>query len=235
MCTNKTIKNELRKYSKKSKARDLQRFFKTGPGEYGEGDVFIGVMVPNIRKVSKLYNETPLNEVLKLLKSKIHEERLTALLILVYKFAESNADQKKKIFQIYINNVRYINNWDLIDLTAHHIVGAYLMDKNKDLLYSFARSTNLWKRRISVLSTFNYIKQNKFEDSLAIADMLLNDKEDLIHKAVGWMLREIGNRNLQIEERFLKTRYKQMPRTMLRYAIEKFTESRRKRYLLGRI
>jgi len=228
------IKKELKNHSSKDKARILQGFFKTGPGEYGEGDIFIGVTVPNTRAVAKKYIDLDLKEVVQLLKSKIHEERLAALLILVAKFAKSPERDQDKIYKVYLSNTKYINNWDLVDLTAHHIVGSFLMDKDKQPLHVLARSKSLWERRIAMIATFHYIRNNAFDDTLSIAKILLNDGEDLIHKAVGWMLREIGKRDLAVEEKFLKQHYLKMPRTMLRYAIERFPESKRQAYLKGK-
>ncbi|MFH1378919.1 MAG: DNA alkylation repair protein [bacterium] len=229
----KSVQQALRKHASKKKAAILQRFFKTGPGEYGEGDVFAGVTVPQIRSVVKTYRDLPYADIIKLLKSPIHEERLCALLILVQRFSKGSCKDKQKTYEVYLNHIKYINNWDLIDLTACHIVGPYLKDKNKKILYSLANSSSLWERRIAVLATFSYIKDNIYTDSIKIAEILLQDTEDLIHKAVGWMLREIGKRNQQIEEKFLKKHYKTMPRTMLRYAIEKFPENKRKSYIKG--
>jgi len=231
----KQLQKELRAFSSKKDAEILQRFFKTGPGEYGEGDVFIGVRVPQIRSVVKKYSNISLSQLTQFLRSSIHEERLAALLILVLKFKKGSDLDKEKILQIYLKHTKYINNWDLIDLTAEHIVGAFHLDKNKDLLYELAKSRSMWKRRIAILSTFHYIKSNTFEPTLKIAEALLLDKQDLIHKAVGWMLREVGKRDLVAEERFLRIHYKYMPRTMLRYAIERFPESRRQAYLKGKI
>jgi len=224
------LKKELKIKASSKKAKILQRFFKTGPGEYGEGDIFLGVIVPDIRKIVKKYNGLKIEEVVKLLCSKIHEERLTALLIMVNKF--QIGEDREKIYNLYLKNVKYINNWDLVDLSVDKIIGAYLLDKPKLILYELARSKNIWKRRMSIIATFNFIKSNKFKEAFKIAKILLKDKHDLIHKAVGWMLREIGKRDLEIEERFLKKYYKKMPRTMLRYAIEKFPEKKRKQYLL---
>jgi len=225
------IKKRLREYSSKEKARILQRFFKTGPGEYGEGDVFIGVMVPYARKVAKEFNDAPLSGIEELLKSPVHEERLTALLILVSKFKKASEKEKARIYRSYLKNYSYINNWDLVDLTAHHIIGGFLKDKDRSVLYSLAVSKNLWKRRMSVISTFHYFKDNDFKETIKIAQMLLNDEEDLIHKAVGWALREVGKRDLSILESFLDKNCKVMPRTMLRYAIERMTEAKRKMYM----
>lgn len=230
----KDVTKDLTSYLDKGKANLLQRFFKTGKGEYGEGDVFIGVMVPSIRIVAKKYQALPLDEVQKLLNSKIHEHRLTALLILTYRFAKADENTKKQIVQLYLKNTKNINNWDLIDLSSVEILGEYFLEHHtyKKILYKFAKSTSLWERRISIISTFTFIRDYQFTDSLTIAEMLLNDKEDLIHKAVGWMLREIGKRDLRTEEGFLKKYYRTMPRTMLRYAIEKFPEKKRRIYLL---
>ncbi|MFH1868991.1 MAG: DNA alkylation repair protein [Candidatus Omnitrophota bacterium] len=186
-----------------------------------------------MRKVVKEHDDTSLREVTRLLRSKFHEERLAALLILVLKYRGADDNSKKKIFQLYIKNTGYINNWDLVDISAYHIVGAYLENRPKRLLYKLARSKLLWDRRIAILSTCCYIKKNKFSETLTISKILLCDKEDLIHKAVGWMLREVGKRDLSCEEKFLKKHYRSMPRTMLRYAIEKFPESKRESYMKG--
>lgn len=232
--TSEIIKKELKKSSNKEKAAILQRFFKTGPGEYAEGDIFIGLKVPEIRSVVDKNLDVSLTEVKKLLKSKIHEERLAALLILVGKF-EKGSDKKELIYNIYIRNTKFINNWDLVDLSAYKIVGSFLQDKDRSILYKLALSPSLWERRIAIISTFQYIKNNDFDDALHISKKLLGDQNDLIHKAVGWMLREIGKRNIVSEEKFLKKYYKIMPRTMLRYAIEKFPEAKRIAYLKGTI
>jgi 3-methyladenine DNA glycosylase AlkD len=229
------IKKRLKQLANKEKAEVLQRFFKTGPGEYGEGDVFIGAKVPDLRKVAKDFRDISIKDVMVLLESAIHEERLLALLILVRQYAKGNETTQKGIYTLYLNNTKYINNWDLVDVTAQHIVGDYLMDKNKAPLYRLAKSEDLWERRISIMATFYFIKHERYQDTLKIAAILLNDKEDLIHKAVGWMLREIGKRDRVIEETFLKQHYQGMPRTMLRYAIEKFSEPKRQQYLKGQI
>jgi 3-methyladenine DNA glycosylase AlkD len=229
------IKKRLRSFASKEKAKVLQGFFKTGPGEYGEGDIFLGVVVPDIRKVSWEFRGAPLYEVARLLASGVHEERLLALLMLVQAFDKGDDDKKRKIYDLYLNNTRYINNWDLVDLSAPNIVGNYLIDKNRKPLYRLAKSPELWERRIAILSTFAFIKQNDHRDALKIASMLLNDEHDLIHKAGGWMLREVGKRDLATEERFLKQYYRKMARTMLRYAIERFPEGKRKKYLNGKV
>lgn len=229
------LRKELRRYSSKKQAKVLQWFFKTGPGEYAEGDIFIGVKVPGIRAVAKKFKDISLEDVITLLQSSIHEERLTALFILIAQYARATPAEQKRIYELYIKHMRYINNWDLVDLSAEHIVGAYLMDKSKRPIYDLARSQVLWERRIAMLATYQYIKNDMFDDTLRVAAMLLLDKEDLIHKAVGWMLREVGKRDRATEERFLKRHYKKMPRTMLRYAIERFPESKRQAYLKGTI
>ncbi|MDP3791931.1 MAG: DNA alkylation repair protein [Candidatus Omnitrophota bacterium] len=225
------IKKRLKQYSNKKKIPVLQRFFKTGPGEYAQGDIFIGVMVPYARKVVKEFKDIGLKYLPKLLRSPIHEERLTALLILVYKFKSADDTGKKKIYRLYMKNSAFVNNWDLVDLTAHHIIGGFLNDKDKRALYELAKSKNLWERRLAVIATFYYIRNNDFEETLRLSGMLMGDKEDLIHKAVGWMLREVGKRDVKTLEGFLSVHCENMPRTMLRYAIEKFPEPKRKAYL----
>jgi 3-methyladenine DNA glycosylase AlkD len=225
------IQKRIRALADRKKARILQGFFKTGPGEYGEGDVFLGIPVPVIRKLAREHDGTPPDETIKLLTSSYHEERLLALLMLVRDFTRSSHSVKKNIYSLYLRNTRYINNWDLVDLSAPLIVGGYLVDKDRKELYALARSRDLWKRRIAIMATFAFIRRNDFTDTLKIAEMLLGDTHDLIHKAVGWMLRELGRRDLQEEEMFLQRHHRVMPRTMLRYAIERFPEAKRKRYL----
>jgi 3-methyladenine DNA glycosylase AlkD len=227
MATAIQLKRELKKLADKKQAELLQRFFKTSKGEYGEGDVFLGIKVPLQRKVAARYKDMPLSELQKLLNSKVHEHRLTALAILIGQYNQNPS----KVFDFYLKNTKNINNWDLVDISAHKIVGKYLLDKEKGLLYKLAQSKNLWERRMAVISTFAFINKNDFDDSLKLAKILLNDEHDLMHKAVGWMLREIGKKDLAAEESFLKKHCKIMPRTMLRYAIEKFPESKRKSYL----
>ena len=227
------IRSKLQKLGNKQKARVLQRFFKTGTGEYGEGDIFLGVRVPEVRKLAKEYKDIRISDVRKLMESPIHEERLLALLIFVIKYSKGNDLVKRRVCELYLKNTRHINNWDLVDLSAEKIVGDYLMDKSKKPLYNLVKSKSLWERRISIIATFHFIKQNKFAETFIIAEILLTDKEDLIHKAVGWMLREIGKRHLPTEEKFLNEHYQEMPRTMLRYAIERFPESKRQGYLKG--
>ncbi|MBF0224005.1 MAG: DNA alkylation repair protein [Desulfobacterales bacterium] len=227
--------NELIELGDSSRAEHAQRFFKTGEGEYGEGDKFLGIKVPILRQQVKKYKNIRLDEILVLLKSEFHEVRLFSLFMLVEKFAKGTPEDKTKIYELYLSNTKYINNWDLVDSSASYIVGAYLSDKDKKPLYKLAKSKNLWERRISIIATFYMIKQNEFYDALEISKILKNDKEDLIHKAVGWMLREIGKRNISVEKVFLEKYYKELPRTMLRYAIEKFPENERKMYLQGTI
>ena len=229
-------KKDLQKYASKKKANILSRFFKTGRGEYGEGDIFIGVIVPNIRKVAKKHQDLPLKETIKLLKSPIHEERVLALLIMVLKFQKAKTEaQKKLIYKAYLANTKHINNWNLVDLSSHEIVGNFLLNKPKKALYDLSKSKSLWERRISIVSTYRFIKNSQFKDTLKIARILLKDSHDLIHKAVGWMLREAGKRDLRALESFLKRYYKSMPRTMFRYSIEKFHENKRLKYLNGKI
>lgn len=225
------LRKEIKKKANPQKAKLLQGFFKTGKGQYGEGDVFLGIMVPIQREIVKRCHDLSLTDVQKLLNSKIHEERLIALLILVSQFKRDDIQKRKAIFKFYLKNTRNINNWDLVDLTAPNIAGQFLIDKNRKILYKLVKSKNLWEKRIVVLSTFAFIKYGQFKDALRVAEILLKDEHDLIHKAVGWMLREIGKRNLVAEEEFLKNHYRNMPRTMLRYAIEKFPEKKRIKYL----
>jgi 3-methyladenine DNA glycosylase AlkD len=229
------IKTHLKEIGNPDIAKHSQSFFKTGPGEYGEGDIFIGIRVPVLRVVAKKYRQLPLPAAEALLSSAIHEERLLALLILVLQFTHGDTAQRSQIFDCYCRNMKFVNNWDLVDSSAHWIVGAWLEVRSRSRLDNWARSKNLWKRRIAMMSTLAYIKKNDFGDTLRIAETLLHDSEDLIHKAVGWMLREVGNRDRTVEEAFLKLHYKVMPRTMLRYAIEKFPETLRKRYLEGKV
>jgi len=229
------LRKDLKKSSNKDKAKLLQRFFKTGKGEYAEGDIFLGISVPQQRKLAKKYSNLDILTLQSLLDSKIHEERLIALLILVENYKKSHEEQKYQISSFYLKNTKNINNWDLVDLSAPNILGNYLLEKPKDILFKLAQSSLLWEKRISIISSFAFIKNNQFDTTLKIAKILLNDSHDLIHKAVGWMLREIGKRSLQEEENFLKTSYNEMPRTMLRYAIEKFPEEKRQAYLKGEI
>ncbi len=229
------ILSRLKDLGDRQRARDLQRYFKTGPGEYGEGDIFIGLRVPEIRTLAKEYQSIPLSTAVQLLHSPIHEARLLALLIMVRTYTQADEVIREEIYRTYLEHTRFINNWDLVDLSAHHIVGAHLINKSDDPLQALAASDLIWDRRIAIMATFYFIKKGRFSLSLSIAQRLLQDQEDLIHKAVGWMLREIGKRDQKTEESFLKVHYKTMPRTMLRYAIEKFPEKLRQRYLKGNI
>ena len=228
------LKRTVSKHSNPEKGKFLQRFFKTAKGEYAEGDIFAGINVPNSRKISEQFKKMSLNDLSKIIKSKIHEERLIALFILVDKMKKGEEKEREKIYKFYLKNIRYVNNWDLVDLSADKIIGEYLFDKKRELLFKLVKG-NLWEKRIAVLSSFNFVKKNDYSTTLKICKLLLNDKEDLIHKATGWMLREIGKRDLKAEEDFLKLYYKRMPRTMLRYAVEKFPGRKRKSYLLGRV
>lgn len=225
----------LRRLKNPEKAQVLQRFFKTGPGEYAEGDRFLGIMVPGVRKIARQYAAAPKQALERLLASPYHEERLLGLLILVSQFQKVTERQRQKLFSFYLRHSDRINSWDLVDLTAPQIVGAYLEQRPRAILYKLASSASLWERRIAVLATFWFIRQNDFSDILALAAKLLQDDQDLMHKAVGWMLREVGKRNQGVEEQFLKQHYRKMPRTMLRYAIERFPEKRRQAYLKGRV
>ena len=229
------IKGRLQQMGNKIQAEKSARYFKTAPGEYGEGDIFLGISVPELRKLVKEYRHIPLLKTEKLLRSAIHEERLLALLILVHTYSKSDDVSQKKIYELYLKNTKFINNWDLVDASAPYIIGPYLMNKSKEQLYRLANSTSLWDRRIAIISTFYFIRQNSFSETFKISEKLLSDSEDLIHKAVGWMLREVGKRDLLTEETFLRQHYKKMPRTMLRYAIEKFPPTKRQRYLKGKI
>lgn len=229
------ICSRLQKLGDRERVQVLQRFFKTGQGEYGEGDVFVGLRVPEIRKLAKEYQALPFSEIIPLLQSPIHEARLLALLILDYAYIRGDASLQEKIFKLYLQNTRFINNWDLVDASAEYIVGSHLRYRSRSPLHALAVSDLLWDRRISIMATFHYIKCGEFAETLRVAELLLRDPEDLIHKAVGWMLREIGKRDRPTEEEFLKLHYKIMPRTMLRYAIEKFPEKLRQQYLRGEI
>lgn len=229
------LRKELKKEADKEQAFNLQRFFKTGEGEYGEGDKFYGIKVPVQRRIAKSHRDLTLNDLKELLNSPVHEERLISLLILVDQYTEGDDKIKETIFRFYFDNMKKINNWDLVDLSAPKIVGAHLLNRDKDILFKLAASANLWERRIAILATYLFIKNLHFETTFQISEILLKDKHDLIHKGVGWMLREVGNKNLSAEEAFLKKNYKKMPRTMLRYAIEKFSEKIRRDYLQGNI
>jgi len=225
------IKKDLAQLGDPERAKNSRWFFKTGKGQYGEGDVFLGIPVPEQRKVAKKYFLLSLDDVQELLNSKIHEYRFTALVILISKYRKAEESLKEEIFNFILKNTQNINNWDLVDLSAPRIIGDYLLNKERSILYKLAKSKSVWERRISILSTFTFIDNNDFKDALNISELLLNDEHDLIHKAVGWALREIGKRDQNVEEQFLAKYYTHMPRTMLRYAIEKFAEKKRKKYL----
>lgn len=227
------IQTRILRLANKKKAKILQGFFKTGPGQYGEGDIFLGITVPILRELAKECRETSINEAQKLLRSEIHEQRLLALFLLIQKFKDGDDMTKKKIYDLYLRNTAFINNWDLVDLSAPNIIGNYLADRPRLQLYDLAVSKSLWERRIAILATFAFIRLNDFADALKISSILLEDEHDLIQKAVGWMLREVGKRDLAREERFLRLYYTKMPRTMLRYAIERFPEGERLKYLKG--
>lgn len=233
-----TIIKEIKSKANPEKAKILMRFFKTGKGEYGEGDKFLGITVPESRKIAKKYSDIPLEEVGKLLKDPHHEIRLVALLILVHKYqssARKDLAERKKIVDFYLKNTRYINNWDLVDLSAHYIVGNYLFEQPncaRTVLAQLSKSKNLWERRIAVVSTFAFIYKGESKWTFKIVETLMTDKHDLIHKACGWMLREVGKRVSEKDLlKFLDAYSHKMPRTMLRYAIERLPDSKRKYYL----
>lgn len=229
-----TIKRELQAYVEPEKAEFLPKFFKTEAGEYGEGDKFIGVRVPWQRQVARrYYRQVSLEDIHSLLQDEVHEYRSVALIMLVNKYEKADAEQQRKIVQFYLDNLDHVNNWDLVDLSADKILGAYLFDKDRQILYELAQSGHLWRQRIAVMATFYFIRQGDYADTLNLAAMLLDHDHHLIHKAVGWMLREVGKRDLEVELAFLKKHYKQMPRIMLRYAIEKFDPGLRRRFLQG--
>jgi 3-methyladenine DNA glycosylase AlkD len=227
------VRKELKSMAEPEKAAILQRFFKTGPSQYGEGDIFIGVMVPQSRRVAKKFNELPLGEVRTLIYSRVHEERLVALLILAWRYSSaSSSREKEEIVKFYLDHIKRVNNWDLVDLSAPNILGAHLVDRDgrRRLLYRLAGSENVWERRIAIVATHHFIRNGDFSDTLKIAEMLLQDRHDLIHKAAGWMLREVGKRDAAAQEAFLEKHWSVMPRMMLRYAIERLPESKRRRY-----
>ena len=230
------LRREIQAAATPARAAVSRRFFKTGPGQYGEGAKFIGVTMPDARAlVGRFWSAVTLLEAEELLHSNIHEERMLAVLLLIRHFQKGDDRLRAKMYRLYLKNTKYINNWDLVDCSAEYIVGAFLADKDRSILRRLAASKSLWERRIAMLATFHFIKKGEFDDALAIAEMLVSDRHDLMHKAVGWMLREIGKRGGQAqEEKFLQKYAASMPRTMLRYAIERFPEPLRKRYLLVR-
>jgi len=226
------IKKDLRLVASKEKALVLAGFFKTEKGQYGEGDKFLGIVVPDIRRLVLKYRDIPMDDILFFLHSEFHEERLFALLVAVDQFQRGDEEKKEEIFKAYLTNTKYVNNWDLVDLTADRIVGSYLEHRDKKILLALAESELLWERRISILATFHFIKNGQSQWTLRISEKLLADKHDLMHKAVGWMLREVGKRcGEETERAFLDAHAPKMPRTALRYAIERFDEPLRKRYL----
>jgi 3-methyladenine DNA glycosylase AlkD len=231
------IEHTLMQQANPEKALILQRFFKTKPGEYGEGDVFIGISVPIQRKIAKqYYKQIDAKSLLVLLQSPIHEYRLTALFILVLQYTHAQTDDEKEtLIGIYLSNTQYVNNWDLVDSSAYNLLGKHLYTQSRSILYQLAHSTDLWEQRIAIITTYYFIRQRDFEDTLHIARILLHHPHDLIHKAVGWMIREIGNRDYETAYAFLVEHYAQMPRTMLRYAIERFDEPVRLAFLKGEI
>lgn len=230
------IRARLRPLADARVAAASQRFFKTAPGEYGHGDRFLGIRVPVLRKIARELRAAPLPAVLALLRSPLHEARLLALFMLVDQFARGTPAARQRIFSEYVKHVpKHVNNWDLVDASAHLIVGAHLEQRDRGVLYELARSRQLWCRRVAIMATFWFIKRGSFGDTLALAELLLDDDHDLIHKAVGWMLREVANRDAQIAERFLRRHCLRMPRTMLRYAIERLPAPKRRAYLAGRV
>ncbi len=231
MNTADDIKKDLKKLANPKKAKTHQRFFKTGPGEYGEGDIFIGVTLPDLNLMVKNYRDLHLKELQKLITSDIHEHRLVSLMILKWQYKKGDDDTKSKIVKFYLKNKAGINNWDLVDISAPHILGDYLLDKDKTVLYQLVKSDSLWDRRISIIATYTFIKAGKYSDTKKLAVLLLNDKHDLIHKAVGWMLREMGKQNEAELLKFLDKYTTKLPRTALRYSLEKLSEKKRKYYM----
>lgn len=222
---------DLKKLGSPQKAKASARFFKTGKGQYGEGDVFLGVTVPEQRGVANKYKNLDISEIQKLLEDKVHECRLAGLFILGFQYDHGDERMKKKIVKFYLKNTKKVNNWDLVDSSAPYILGDYLFNKDKKILYKLARSKNLWERRIAIISTLGFIKKGHYEDTLKISEILISDKHDLIHKAVGWALREVGKKSKVTLEKFLKKYVRVMPRTTLRYSIERFSPKERKKYL----
>ncbi|MDC1529288.1 DNA alkylation repair protein [Gammaproteobacteria bacterium] len=233
--TSRSVVRALKQSASIKDATAASRFIKTGKGRYGEGDSFLGIRMPVLRQRANEFKDLSRSETSNLLKSKFHEARITALLIMVLQFQHGDEKVQARIVQLYLNNTLYVNGWDLVDCSAHLILGPWLMRRDKGILSTLARSESLWERRIAIMSTFHFIRQQHFSPTLKIARLLLKDNEDLIHKAVGWMLREVGNRDRNTEEEFLRKYYRNMPRTMLRYAIEKFPEARRQQYLNGTV
>ena len=229
------IRKEIRALADKRIAEHSQRFFRTAKGEYGEGEKFLGIRVPVIRAQVRRHRDASMKALIVLLKSPWHEERLFAVLALADRFKRGDAASRRETFTAYVEHRRYVNNWDLVDGSSHIIIGGWLENRSRRLLYKLARSQVLWDRRIAIMSTYHFIKNEDFDDTLALAEILLNDEHDLIHKATGWMLREVGNRDRPTEDGFLNEHYRKMPRTMLRYAIEKYPERTRRAYLKGTV
>jgi len=231
------IRRSIRAVRDPERAAAARRFFKTGPGDYGEGDVFCGVPVPTARRIAREHSTLPLAAVVSLLHSRIHEERFIALVLLIERYRAGSERDKSNIYRLYLNNTDWVNNWDLVDVSAPNIVGAHLAHRSRAPLRRLARSNHLWERRIAIVSTFHFITHlGESAETFAVADLLLHDRHDLIQKSVGWMLREVGKRVSRAEEQaFLNDRYEAMGRTALRYAIEQFPESQRAAYLKGTI
>jgi len=229
--TPKQALQELKEKSNKDIAEHSARFFKTAKGEYGEGDKFLGIRVPVARSLVKKWLNMTLEENEKLLRSPYHEAQLAAVILLSEKFKQASHEAQETIYKIYLENTTYINNWDIVDSSSHKILGAYLLERSHAPLFSLVTSKNLWERRIAIISSYYFIKRQNFDTALSLIELTLNDEEDLIHKASGWMLREIGKQNRKTAENFLDQHYQNMPGTMLRYAIEKFPQSKRKQYL----
>ena len=229
-------REEMRRLANKGIAKNSLRFFKTEKGQYGFGDIFLGIRAPKIRLIAKKHIDISITDMKTLIQSKYHEERFLGLIILVNKYAKTkDKKNRNQLYKIYVSSFKYINNWDLVDVTCSHVIGKHLMDKDRSILYTWAKSDDIWTKRIAIVSTHYFIRKNDLEDTFKISKMLLQDEHDLIHKAVGWMLREAGKRDIKKEETFLKKYYKIMPRTMLRYSIEKFQEDKRQEYLKGTI
>lgn len=227
----------LKDKSNPEKAAFFPKFFKAFPGGYGEGDLFLGVKVPDQRKIAKqFFKEISLKELSELVQNPYHEMRLTGLLALVYRYEKTKTEPgKKELVDFYLAHLDYVNNWDLVDTSCHHILGAYYLKREKNLFYELANSDQLWRQRVAMISSYHWIKRGNFKDALALAEQLKNHPHDLMHKAVGWMLREIGNQDFDVEMGFLKKHYQSLPRTALRYAIEKFREELRQDFLKGKI
>jgi len=226
------IKKDLRNISDPKKVEVLSHYFKTGEGEYGHGDKFLGIKLPDQRIVAKKYfKEASLKDVEELLKDPTHEFRLTGVIILTMKYPKATPEEKKEIYDFYLEHLEFINNWDLVDASAERIVGEYLLDKDRSIIYKLAKSDHLWTQRVSLLTTFQFIKHHEFEDALKLCEYFIKSDRDLIHKASGWMLKEIGKRDEKVLIDFLDKHYKQMPRTMLRYCIEKLSDPQKKHYL----